>query len=81
MSDQLVAETSTWQHNGHNRQTSMPPAEFEPAIPVGDRLQTHALDRSATAIGSQRANIAFKWPNSQHEFIEVASNEMTIARE
>ena len=28
----------------------MPPAGFEPAIPVGDRPQTHALDRSATGI-------------------------------
>jgi hypothetical protein len=43
-----VAETSTWQtHNTHNRQTSMPPAGFEPAIPAGDRLQTLGLDRSA----------------------------------
>jgi hypothetical protein len=51
-SDQPVAETSTWQtHNTHNRQTSMPPAGFEPAIPAGERLQTHALDRSATGIG------------------------------
>ena len=38
-------------HNTHNRQTSMPPGEFEPPIPAGDRLQTHALDRSATGIG------------------------------
>ena len=30
----------------------MPPAGFEPAIPVDERLQTHALDRSATAIGT-----------------------------
>ena len=30
----------------------MPPAGFEPAIPAGERLQTHALDRSATGIGS-----------------------------
>ena len=28
----------------------MSPAGFEPAIPVGDRPQTHALDRSATGI-------------------------------
>ena len=28
----------------------MPPAGFEPAIPAGERLQTHALDRSATGI-------------------------------
>ena len=29
----------------------MLPAGFEPAIPVDDRPQTHALDRSATGIG------------------------------
>ena len=29
----------------------MPPAGFEPAFPVGDRLQTLALDRSVTEIG------------------------------
>ena len=29
----------------------MPPAEFEPAIPARERLQTHALERSATGIG------------------------------
>jgi hypothetical protein len=29
----------------------MLPAEFEPAIPAGNRLQTHGLDRSATGIG------------------------------
>jgi hypothetical protein len=33
-SDRPVAETSTWQtHNTHNKQTSMPPAGFEPAMP------------------------------------------------
>jgi hypothetical protein len=30
----------------------MPPEGFEPAIPAGERLQTHALDRSATGIGN-----------------------------
>ena len=30
----------------------MPPAGFETAILAGDRLQTHALDRSATGIGA-----------------------------
>ena len=30
----------------------MPPEGFEPAIPAGERLQTHALERSATGIGS-----------------------------
>ena len=28
----------------------MPPAGFEPAIPAGERLQTHPLDRSTTGI-------------------------------
>jgi hypothetical protein len=46
-SDRPVAETSTWQtHNTYNRQTSMPSARFEPAIPAGDRSQTYALDRA-----------------------------------
>jgi hypothetical protein len=38
-------------HNIHKRQTSMPPAGFEPAIPVSERPQTHALNRAATGIG------------------------------
>jgi hypothetical protein len=39
-------------HNTHNRQTSMPPAGFEPTISAGDRPQTYALDRAATGTGS-----------------------------
>jgi len=38
-------------HNTHKRQTSMPPAGFEPAIPASDRPHTHT-DRAATGIGS-----------------------------
>jgi hypothetical protein len=30
----------------------MPPVGFEPSIPAGERLQIHALDRSATGIGT-----------------------------
>jgi hypothetical protein len=30
----------------------MPPAGFEPKVPASERPQTHALDRSATGIGS-----------------------------
>jgi len=37
-------------HNTHNRQTSIPPAGFEPAIPASERPHTHALDRAATEI-------------------------------
>jgi hypothetical protein len=35
-------------HNIHKRQTSMPPAGFEPVIPAGDLSHTLALDRSST---------------------------------
>jgi len=38
-------------HITHKRQTSMPPAEFKPAIPASERPQTHAVDRAATGIG------------------------------
>ena len=38
----------------HTTQTSMTPAGFKPAIPARDRLQTLALDRSATGIGKNR---------------------------
>jgi len=38
-------------HNTHNRQTSIPTAEFEPAISAGEGPQTHALDRAATGTG------------------------------
>ena len=38
-------------HNTHNRQTSMLPAGFEPAIPASEQPQTHALGGVATGIG------------------------------
>ena len=38
-------------HNTHNRQTSMPPAGFEPTIPASHWPQTHALDHAATGTG------------------------------
>ena len=39
-------------HNIHKRQTSMPPAGFEPEIPTSERPHTHAVDRAATGIGN-----------------------------
>jgi len=51
-SDQPDADSSTWQHKTHKRQTSMFPAGFEPTIPASEYLQTHALDRVATEIDS-----------------------------
>jgi len=37
----------------------MSPAGFEPAVPVSERPQTHALDRAATGVGWPRFIILF----------------------
>jgi len=39
-------------HNIHKRQTSMPPAGLEPAIPASERPQKYAVDCPATGIGT-----------------------------
>ena len=54
--DQLVAETSTWQHTtlATNIQTSMPPVGFEPTVSASERPQTYALDRASTGTGIGR---------------------------
>ena len=40
----------------HNRQTSTPPAGFEPTISAGERPQTYAVDRVATGTGLNPLN-------------------------
>jgi hypothetical protein len=50
-SDQPDADICTWQHTTYKRQTSMPLASFEPAIPASEWQQTHALESAATEIG------------------------------
>ena len=49
--DRPVAKTSTRQHTTLIRQTSMPPAVFEPTVPANKRPQTHVLDRATSGIG------------------------------
>jgi hypothetical protein len=41
-------------HNTHKRQTSMPPVGFESTILVSEWPKTHALDRTATGIGTSK---------------------------
>jgi hypothetical protein len=48
-SDRPVAETSL-PDNVHKKQTSLPPAGFEPAVPARDRAQFHTLDIADTGI-------------------------------
>ena len=47
----FVEETSSWEHTTL-RETSILRVGFEPAVLASDRLQTHALDRVVTGIGS-----------------------------
>jgi len=51
-SDQLVAETSTWQHTTLTTDKyPRPPVGFETKNSAGERPQTYALDRAATGTG------------------------------
>ena len=50
--DQPLAKTATYiTLKEHKRNTSMPSAEFEPAIPAIKRLQTYALDQCFSTAG------------------------------
>jgi len=52
MSDRPVAEAATYTtQNKHKRQKSIPTSGFELAIPGIKRLETHALERTATGTG------------------------------
>ena len=44
-------------HNTHKRQTSMPPAGFEPAIPASQRPHKHTLNHAATRIGLTTSSV------------------------
>ena len=50
-SDRPVAQTSL-HDSTQKRQTSMPPAVFEPAIPLSKRQQNHALGGAEKCIGN-----------------------------
>jgi hypothetical protein len=52
----------------------MPSAGFESAIPAGERLQTHALDRSASGIGKDNS-LGFPKPKISGNKEEVSLNE------
>jgi hypothetical protein len=69
MSDQLVAEAAVYTtHSEHKRQTSIPPAVFELAIPaIG--LLTYALDRTATGV-SLRCTLSLIYLNlNTYEYV------------
>ena len=52
MNDQLVAYADTYTtRNKYKRRATMNSVRFEPAILAIERLQSYALDRTATGIG------------------------------
>jgi hypothetical protein len=56
MSDQLLAQTATYTtYNEHKKQTSIPSARFETAIPAIKLLLTYALDHVATEMDSNNS--------------------------
>ena len=64
-SDQPVAEAANYAtHNKHKGQTFMPSAGFEPAITAAKRLQTYALDRTATTFGIFFSQYTLNFPQT-----------------
>jgi hypothetical protein len=52
MSDQLVAKVATYaRHNKHKRRKSKLSAGFESTIPITERPQTFAVNRTVKLIG------------------------------
>jgi len=66
--DWPVEKASTWQHKilRKDRQTSIPPAGFKPAIPACERPQTHALDCAATGMFCTH-QVLFRWLSAENE--------------
>jgi len=58
-------------HNTHNRQTSLPPAEFEPPIPGRKRRQSHASDRAVSVI--HKLLLLLLEEITRYEFINIAT--------
>jgi hypothetical protein len=71
-SDQLVAETSTWQHTQHSHPTKPPchRRDSNPAISAGERPQTDALARAGNWTKfcpniSRRISVASRHPHCE----------------
>ena len=79
-SDQLVAETSTWQHISHKWQTSVPPVGFEPTISASERPLTYALDRAATGTGDI-VNVACQKNGQEAKIIIALENLEFIGKD
>ena len=71
-SNQLVAETSTWQHATlATDKHPCPPVGFEPTISAGERQKTYALDRAATGTGK---SLTFTRRNCRHCLVTVLAS-------
>jgi hypothetical protein len=73
--DECSAHRSDLYLTTHNRQTSMPPAGYEPTMSAGERPQTYALDHEATGTGSYCWVKEFIWCSDE---LEKFSGRYTI---
>ena len=64
--------------NTHKRQSSMPPAGFEPTIPVSEWPQTHALDRAANGNGKGDIQSIHKTASNSIISVWLISSEIKV---
>jgi hypothetical protein len=58
----IVTEVAAYTtHNKHNRGVSMPSAGFEPPVSTVERLQSYALDRTATDFSYEQLSFCMFW--------------------
>jgi hypothetical protein len=70
-------------HNTRKRQTSMPPAGFDPAIPANERPNTDVLDRAATGISPIKVIriimfVTSDYKNSQPKFTILKNTNIEL---
>jgi len=70
-------------HTIQKRQTSVPPAGFEPAVPASYRPQTYSLDRAATGINHCyvcRKNWIYARSHTKHTHTHTHTHRHTLGR-
>jgi hypothetical protein len=65
-------------HDTHNRQTPMPPVEFQPSISASERPQTHALDGAAAWIGHLSSRVKYTYPFVYRGFCRLHGMRLNV---
>jgi hypothetical protein len=67
-------------HNTHDRQQSMLPVGFEPAVPISERPQPHTLHRAATGIDTTNIGSCKLLPHVTQAYLAVVFWSKHVAR-